>query len=159
MTRSTCDLCDDHPGLVQVAQPLLRHFGLKAAFHGPIATVRCFEDNALLKSTLQQPGEGRVMVVDGGGSLRTALFGDVLASFVLRNGWAGAVINGAVRDVERIATMDVAVWALAPMPRRPSKAGAGVRDVAVSFAGLTFTPGHWLYADANGIIVAPQALA
>lgn len=158
MIRSICDLCDDFPDLVQVAQPLFRHFGAKRAFHGPIATLSCFEDNALLKATLQTPGLGRVMVIDGGGSLRHALFGDKLAAFAIEYGWAGVVVHGAVRDVETLATLPVAVRALGVIPLRPARTGAGVRDLTVSFAGVTFTPGHWLYADENGMIVSAQQL-
>jgi regulator of ribonuclease activity A len=158
MTRSICDLCDDHPDLVRVVGPVFRHFGLRRAFSGPIATLSCFEDNALLKATLQAPGQGRVLVVDGGGSLRCALFGDKLAAFAVENDWAGLVVHGAVRDVEVIATMPVAVRALAVVPLRPGRTGAGERDVPVSFAGVTFTPGHWAYADENGIILSAASI-
>jgi regulator of ribonuclease activity A len=159
MIRSICDLCDDHPDLVQVAQPVLQHYGARRTFHGRIATLRCFEDNALLKATLQTPGAGQVLVVDGGGSLRHALFGDKLAAFTIENGWAGVVINGAVRDVETLAKLPVAVRALGVIPLRPARAGLGVRDLPVSFAGVTFTPGQWLYGDENGVIVSASELS
>lgn len=154
MVRSICDISDDNPGKVRTAKPLFRHFGVRSKFHGPITTIRCHEDNALLKRVLGTPGRGQVMVVDGGGSLDRALFGDVLGSLLRDNDWAGIVINGAVRDVENLRTMPVAVRALAVCPTMPLKLGTGERDVSVTFAGVTFIPGHWLYADENGIIVS-----
>ncbi len=158
MTRSICDLCDDHADLVQVAEPLFRDFGARRAFSGPITTIQCHEDNALVRSTFKTAGEGRVLVVDGGGSLRRALVGDMLASLMIQNGWAGVVVFGAVRDVEVLATMPVAVRALGVCPRPPIKKGVGERDVPVRFAGVAFTPGAWLYADENGFLVSAQPL-
>jgi len=158
MTRSICDLCDDHADLVQVAEPLFRDFGARRTFSGPITTVQCHEDNALVRSSFETAGEGRVLVVDGGGSLRRALVGDKLASLMIQNGWAGVVVFGAVRDVEVLATMPVAVRALGVCPRPPNKNGVGERDVPVRFGGVAFTPGAWLYADENGILVSAQAL-
>jgi len=158
MIRSICDLSDDHRDKVRTARGVFRDFGQQLKFHGPIATIHCFEDNALLKSTLGEPGKGRVMVVDGGGSLERALFGDVLGGLLLRNGWAGVVINGAVRDVENLRQMPIAVRALGICPTQPKKLGSGERDVVVSFAGIAFCPGNWLYADENGIIVSEQPL-
>ena len=159
MIRSICDLSDDHRGKVRAAQGLFRDFGQQLKFHGPITTIHCFEDNALLKSTLGEAGNGRVMVVDGGASMERALFGDVLGSLLLRNGWAGVVINGAVRDVENLRQMPIAVRALGICPTQPNKVGVGERDVVVSFAGVAFCPGHWLYADENGIIVSEDPLS
>jgi regulator of ribonuclease activity A len=159
MTRSLPDLCDDHADLVQVAEPVFRDFGATRAFHGPITTIKCHEDNALVRAAFETPGEGRVLVVDGGGSLRRALVGDKLGSLMLKNGWAGVVVSGAVRDVEVLATMPVAVRALGVIPVPPQKKGLGERDVPVRFAGVTFTPGHWLYADENGLLVSATPLA
>lgn len=159
MTRSLPDLCDDHGDLVQVAEPLFRDFGGTRAFHGTITTLKCHEDNALVRATVETPGEGRVLVVDGGGSLRRALVGDKLGSLMLKNGWAGVVVYGAVRDVEVLATMPIAVRALGVIPVPPIKKGIGERDLPVRFAGVTFTPGHWLYADENGLLVSASALA
>lgn len=159
MIRSICDISDDNPGAVVAAKPVFRHFGTLEKFHGPITTIRCFEDNALLKSILGTPGDGRVMVVDGGGSLDRALFGDVLGALTIKNLWAGVVINGAVRDVENLRQMSLGVRALAICPTMPNKLGTGERDVSVSFAGVTFNPGDWLYADENGIIVSQKPLA
>jgi regulator of ribonuclease activity A len=154
----TTDLSDAHPE-VQVGEPLLRHFGGLGAFGGPIETLRVFEDNALVRAALEEPGAGRVLVVDGGGSLRCALVGDQLAALGARNGWAGVVVNGCVRDTADLAGIGLGVMAIAPHPRRSVKRGTGERGVTVSFAGLTLTPGHYLYADADGIIVAEGPLA
>ena len=158
MIRSICDLCDEHPDLIQVAGPVFTEYGGVRSFHGPITTIRCSEDNLLLKTTLATPGNGRVMVVDGGGSLRKALFGDTLAGLAMQHGWAGVIINGAVRDVENTRDMPVGVRALAACPRRPAQTGAGERDVTVSFAGVDFAPGMFAYADLNGLIVSTRAL-
>ena len=159
MTRSLPDFCDTHGDLVQVADPLFRDFGATRAFHGPIATIKCHEDNALVRSSFETPGEGRVLVVDGGGSLRRALVGDQIGSLMLKNGWAGVLVYGAVRDVEVLATMPVAVRALGVCPMPPMKRGLGERDLPVRFAGVTFTPGHWLYADENGLLVNATSLS
>jgi regulator of ribonuclease activity A len=158
MIRSICDLSDDHPGKVRTVRPLFRDFGQVTTFRGQVTTLHCLEDNALLKQTLGTPGEGRVMVVDGGASLERALFGDKLGALLLENGWAGIVINGAVRDVEFLRQMPIAVRALGICPTQPNKLGTGERDVIVTFAGVTFTPGDWLYADENGIILSATAL-
>lgn len=159
MIRSICDLYDDHPALARAVDPVFRDYGGIRQFHGRITTLRCHEDNLLLRRTLSAPGEGRVMVVDGGGSLRHALVGDKLGALLLQQGWAGIVVNGAARDVENLRDMPVAVRALAACPVRPGKQGSGERDVVVEFAGTVFRPGEWLYADENGIIVSAQALA
>lgn len=158
MIRSLPDLCDAHGDLIQVAEPLFRDFGALRAFHGPVTTIRCHEDNLLVRSTLETPGGGRVLVVDGGGSLRRALVGDQLGSLMIRNGWAGVLVFGAVRDVEVLATMPVAVRGLGVIPVPPHKLGGGERDVPVSFAGVRFSPGDWLYADENGLLVSPRPL-
>lgn len=159
MMRSICDLSDDHFDAVRTAAPLFRDFGGLKSFHGPITTIRCFEDNALLKATLGTDGAGRVMVVDGGGSLRRALVGDKLGALMLHHGWAGIVVNGAVRDVENLRDMPIAVRALATCPTQPQKFGTGDRDQAVTFAGVTFVPGEYLYADENGLIVSAQPIS
>lgn len=158
MTIKTTDLADAHPE-VQVGEPLLRHFGGAPAFGGAIETLRVFEDNALVRAALDEPGAGRVLVVDGGGSRRCALLGDQLATLGARNGWAGVVINGCVRDTADLAGIGLGIMALAPHPRRSVKAGAGERGVTLHFAGLTFAPGRYLYADADGIIIADGPLA
>jgi regulator of ribonuclease activity A len=158
MTRSLPDLCDDHGDLVQVAEPMFHDYGAIRAFSGLITTIQCNEDNSLVRAAFETPGEGRVLVVDGCGSLRRALVGDKLASLMIKNGWAGVVVYGAVRDVEVLATMPVAVRALGICPMPPRKKGVGERDVAVRFAGVMFSPGGWLYADENGLLVSAKPL-
>lgn len=158
MPISTADLCDRYPDEIAVAEPVLSTFGGHAAFDGSIATVRVFEDNVLVRDALEEPGEGRVLVVDGGGSLRCALLGDRLAGLALANGWSGIVVNGCVRDAEALRQLPVGIRALATHPRKSAKTGAGERDVAVTFAGVTFVPAQWLYADHDGVLVAARAL-
>ncbi|HJL16162.1 MAG TPA: ribonuclease E activity regulator RraA [Sandaracinaceae bacterium LLY-WYZ-13_1] len=154
MDWTTADLYDAHEGEVQVAEGRLLAFGRRTAFAGPIATVKVHEDNPLVKETLRSPGEGRVLVVDGGGSLRTALLGDKLAGFGVDHGWAGVVIWGCIRDSAEIDRLDIGVRCLATTPRRSSKHGFGERDVVVRFANIRFDPGAWLYADEDGILVS-----
>ncbi|NWG22027.1 MAG: ribonuclease E activity regulator RraA [Chloroflexi bacterium] len=149
----TTDICDASDGEVQVAAPLLRDFGGVQAFAGPIATVRVFEDNVLVRGALSEPGDGRILVIDGGGSLRCALVGDMLAMLGQQNGWAGIIVNGCVRDTAELATIPIGIKALAPCPRRSAKRGTGSRDEPVHFAGILFVPGHRVYADADGIVV------
>jgi regulator of ribonuclease activity A len=158
MTLATTDLCDLHPE-VQVCEPVFADFGRKRVFHGPIRTLKVFEDNALLRSTLETPGEGRVVVVDGGGSLRCALLGGQLGRLAVANGWAGVVIHGCVRDAIELARCDVGVKALATHPRKSDKGLHGGRlDLQVRFAGVTFHPGAWLYADGDGIVVSERPI-
>ena len=157
MTKPTADLCDEFPDLVQVAEPVLRSFGAET-FSGPIATVRVHEDNVLVRQELERVVEGSVLVVDGGGSLRCALIGDQLAALAVEHGWRGVVVHGCVRDTKALAAIDLGVRALNTCPRRSEKRGAGELGVPVSFAGLTFVPGHWVYADRDGLLVAPRAL-
>lgn len=152
------DLCDAHPDLVRVAEPIFTGFGGVAAFGGPIRTVKCFEDNSVVAERVREPGEGAVLVVDGGGSLRCALVGDNLAAAARDSGWAGLVVFGCVRDVDELAAIEVGIQALASHPMRSVKRDQGLRDVAVDFAGLRFVPDQFLYADNNGIIIAPVDL-
>lgn len=155
---TTTDLSDRHEGLVQIAEPLFMPFGAPDRFAGPIATVRAHEDNVKVRARLETPGEGRVLVVDGGGSLRCALVGDVLAGLGIENGWSGIVIYGCVRDSAVLDTLEIGIRALAAMPNRSRKNGWGEDDVEAQFAGVTFRPGEWLYADADGILVAPAPI-
>lgn len=157
MSLKTTDLSDGH-GDAQVAEPLLRHFGGRRGFHGLLETLRVFEDNALVRAILEEPGAGRVLAVDGGGSLRCALLGDNLAALAVANGWAGVVIHGCVRDSAELAQIDLGVLALATHPRRSVKAGRGERGAELHFAGLTLRPGMHLYADEDGVLVADRAL-
>ena len=152
---STSDLWDAHGDSAIVCELQFRQFGGLAAFSGRMATVRCLEDNVLVKQRVSEPGDGRVLVVDGGGSLRCALAGDSVAGLALANGWAGLVINGCVRDVDALAALAIGVKALGSNPRPSGKDGAGELDVPVSFGGATFTPGALLYSDADGILVLP----
>lgn len=154
---STCDLCDAHKndsdGAFRVLPPVFRAFGGRARFAGPVATVKCHEDNTLVKAALDSPGAGRVLVVDGGGSLRRALVGGNLAAAAARNGWAGIVVDGCVRDVAELAQCTVGIRALAPMPMPTERRGEGQRDVPVQVQGVWVHPGERLVADADGIVV------
>ena len=154
MSYATTDLSDAHPE-AQVADPIFADFGGVQAFHGAIVTLKVFEDNALVRALLEEPGQGRVLVVDGGGSSRCALVGGNLGQLGVKNGWAGIVVNGFIRDSEEIAEQDIGVKALGTHPRKSEKGlHSAHRDRVVSFAGVTFKPGQWLYADADGIVVA-----
>ena len=157
---ATCDLCDAHKGdgsgAFRVLPPVFRDFGAVRAFCGPVTTVKCFEDNSLVKAAVDSPGEGRVLVVDGGGSLRRALLGDNLAALARDNGWAGVVIHGCVRDADALGGIGLGVKALGTNPRPPRKDGAGQIDVPVEFGGIEFTPGALLYADTDGVVVVPD---
>ncbi len=153
MRWTTPDLCDNHPE-VAVADPVFRDYGGKPAFCGRIVTIDCFEDNSRVRDLVGTDGRGKVLVVQGGGSLRRSLLGDMLAERAVANGWSGLLINGCARDVEALAKLPLGVKALAACPVKTDKLGVGEVDVEVSFAGVTFSPGHWLYADRNGVIVA-----
>jgi regulator of ribonuclease activity A len=155
---STPDLCDRYGERVQVAEPLFIDFGGRAALAGEIETVRVLEDNALVRRMLEAEGRGRVLVVDGQGSRRCALIGGRLAALAAANGWAGLVVNGCVRDVGELAAVPLGVKALAACPRAPAKTGAGERGVPVTFAGITFTPGHRVWGDADGLVVGATGL-
>jgi regulator of ribonuclease activity A len=157
---ATCDLCDAHrsdtDGAFRVLPPVFRDFGSRKRFAGPVTTVKCYEDNSLVKAALDTPGQGRVLVVDGGASLRRALVGGNLGAAGARNGWAGIVVDGAVRDVAELAACDVGIRALASMPWPTEKRQEGQRDVPVVIQGVTVRPGEWLYADEDGIVVMPS---
>jgi regulator of ribonuclease activity A len=158
MRVATADLCDEFGAEVQVAEPLFRDWGGAAAFAGSIETLRVFEDNALVRQVLESAGRGRVLVVDGGGSLRKALVGGNLAGLAQRNGWTGLVVHGCVRDSEELRATAVGIKALQTVPRKSAKDGVGEQGIPVTFAGVTFVRGHFLYADADGIIVAERDL-
>jgi regulator of ribonuclease activity A len=158
MRFATTDLSDEFGAEVRVAEPLFRDWGGSASFAGPIETLRVFEDNALVRQALEMPGQGRVLVVDGGGSLRTALVGGNLAALAHRNGWAGIVVYGCIRDTAELAGTPLGVKALNAVPRKSAKTGAGERGVPVTFAGVTFAAGAHLYADRDGIVVADRDL-
>lgn len=151
--RPTADLVDDIGDGVRSCDLQFGQYGGRVQFAGFVSTVRCLEDNALLKSVLSEPGEGRVLVVDGGGSLHTALVGDVIAELARANGWSGLILNGAVRDAATLRTLQIGVKALGTNPRKSSKTGAGERDVVVSFGGVSFAPGEMAFSDEDGIVV------
>ncbi len=155
---ATTDLSDAHADSVAHVDPIFLDYGGQLTFHGPITTLKVFEDNALVRSAVEGPGEGRVLVVDGGGSRRCALFGGNLAQLAAKNGWAGVVIFGCVRDRDELEAEPVGIKALGHHPRKSIKKGAGDIDLPVTFGGVTFTPGAWLYADRDGIIVSPAPL-
>ena len=159
MTLSTADLFDQFEAQVSSCETQFRQYGRVRAFSGQLMTVRCFQDNVLLKQVLSKPGAGKVLVVDGGGSLGTALLGDVVAGLGQTNGWNGIVLFGAVRDTAALAELNVGVKALGSNPKKSRKVGAGELEVPVSFGGVTFTPGHWLYSDDDGILVSATALS
>lgn len=163
MTFATADLCDSHEALVRggqlrVVAPMFRRYGGRATFAGAIATLKLFEDNSFVRKALEQPGNGRVLVIDGGGSLRRALVGDQLAALGVENGWHGIVVHGCIRDSAAIDGMDIGVLALATHPLKTEKKNVGETDIPVTFGGVTFHPGEWLYADADGLLVSVQAL-
>lgn len=153
MPIATADLYDELGESIQSLPLQLRSFGLRRAFDGKIRTVRCHEDNALVKSVLAAPGDGAVLVIDGGGSVNTALMGDLIAASAVANGWAGVVINGAIRDSVAVDGLDLGVKALGTNPRKSAKLGAGDVDVTVSFGGVDFAVGAHLYSDEDGILV------
>lgn len=150
----TADLYDIHGEQLKICSPVFRHYGGHRSFHGTIATLKCFEDNALVRDQLSQPGQGRVLVVDAGGSLRCAMLGDQLAQLAVDNGWAGVLMYGCIRDSVEIGEMPLGVLALATHPRKSVKQGVGEVAGAVTFAGVTFNPGEWLYADEDGVVVS-----
>jgi regulator of ribonuclease activity A len=155
--RPTADLADEIGPDVRSCDVQFRQFGGRAQFAGPISTVRCFEDNTLLKSVLSAPGEGGVLVIDGAGSLHTALVGDVIAELARSNGWAGMVVHGAVRDASALRRIDIGIKALGTNPRKSTKTASGERDVEVSLGGVTFVPGDIAYSDDDGIVVVAAA--
>lgn len=157
MTAATADLFDAHPDALSCETPL-RSFGQRRRFAGKIRTVKSYQDNVLLKDMLGKPSEGEVLVIDGGGSLRCALIGDMIATLGMKNGWAGVIVYGAIRDSVAIDGLDFGIKALATNPRKSAKHGDGEVDVPVSFGGVTFVPGHWLSSDEDGILVSPTPL-
>ena len=158
MRFKTADLCDDHAGDIVIAEPIFRSFGGLDRFNGPITTVRCLGDNSLVRDTLNTPGDGGVLVADGEGLLNCSLLGDALGLKAVENGWAGLVIHGCVRDSETLKTLALGVKALATYPLKTVKRGLGEKNVSLRFAGIDFFPGHWLYADPDGIVVSKENL-
>lgn len=164
MTFATCDICDAHEdllagGALAVVPPLFKAYGGKPAFSGPAHTLKVFEDNALVRSTLEQPGHGQVLVIDGGASLRCALVGGNLAVLASRNGWSGIVVDGCIRDSVEINACAIGVRALATHPQKSIKKGVGEAQLRVMIQGIAVHPGNWIYADQDGILVAREKLA
>ncbi|MCH9827381.1 MAG: ribonuclease E activity regulator RraA [Gammaproteobacteria bacterium] len=158
MSFATTDLSDAHPE-AQVCQPVFADFGGRIAFHGPVATLKVFEDNVEVRAMLAEPGEGRVLVVDGGGSDRCALVGGNLGVLGVKNGWAGIVVFGCVRDSSELEQCDLGIKALGLHPRKSEKGLHGAqRDRVLTFANVSFSPGAWLYADEDGIVVSDKAI-
>jgi len=158
MNFKTADLCDEFSAELQIAAPVFRHFGGRRRFAGPAATIKCFEDNSRVKEAVGEPGKGRVLVVDAGGSMRCAVLGDLLAKQAADNGWVGVVVYGCVRDSADIAEFDLGVIALAAMPLRSEKKNEGQRDVHVQVPGARIRPGDWVYVDEDGMVVAGRSL-
>jgi regulator of ribonuclease activity A len=158
MSFATADLVDAHSDIVKSCDAQFRQYGGRVRFHGPIRTIKSAEDNALVKQTLATAGDGAVLVIDGAASLRCALVGDLMAELGQKNGWAGLVIWGAVRDAVALAGLDIGIKALGSNPWKSNKNGTGEVDVPVSFGGVEFRPGHWLYSDEDGILVSSRRL-
>ena len=157
--RATPDLYDDFEDIATTCSEQFRDFGKKRQFSGPIRTVKCRNDNQLFRALMDEPGDGAVAVVDGKGSTEVALIGDIIAAKAAKNGWSGVVINGAVRDVVELARIDLGIKALGTNPAKSVKRGEGAVDVVLHFGGARFEPGHYIYCDENGVLVAPQALS
>lgn len=158
MATALADLYDEHGESLRVAAPIFRDFGGQAEFEGPVAIVKVFEDNTLVRAALEQPGDGQVLVVDGGGSLRCALVGDMLGELAVKNGWAGIVVYGCIRDSAALSRLPVGIKALGANPRKSVRRGEGDKDLPVRFAEIVIKPGDYLYADADGLIVADRRL-
>jgi regulator of ribonuclease activity A len=158
MEFHTADLCDQHGDSLAVLAPMFRHFGGHRSFGGRIATLKCFEDNSLVRECFSEPGEDRVLVVDGGGSLRCALVGDQLAALAVKNHWAGVIVYGCIRDAEAMRDMPLGVMALASHPMKSVKRGVGERGLKLSFGGVDFLTGAYLYADEDGVVLSAASL-
>ncbi|MFP8965348.1 ribonuclease E activity regulator RraA [Pokkaliibacter sp. CJK22405] len=153
------DLCDAFPDKVQVCEPVFKSYGGSICYGGKIVTIKCFEDNSLVKDMVKKRGDGKVLVVDGGGSLRHALCGDLLAGQAMANGWEGVIVNGCIRDAGLIGEMTIGVHALATIPLRSANEGKGELNIPVRFAGVTFVPGQYVYADLNGVLASETPLS
>ncbi len=160
---ATADLCDTNEdmiraGKLRIVAPMFRSFGGRPNCYGEIVTLKLFEDNSFVRKTLEQPGAGRVLVIDGGGSLRRAILGDQLAEMAVKNGWSGVLAYGCIRDSAAISAMELGVFALATHPQKTDKKNIGETNVPVAFGGVTFNPGEWLYADSDGVLVSAEPL-
>lgn len=158
MSFATADLYDEHEENLQIAMPMFNDYGGKKKFSGPASTVKVFEDNSLVRAALEEPGNGRVLVVDGDASLRCALVGDMLAELGKNNGWEGIIVYGCIRDSGVIGSMDIGIKALNTNPRKSVKKGIGERDIPVSFADVIIKPGNYIYADEDGVVISTEKL-
>jgi len=158
MSFATADLYDEYGEDLQIATPMFNDYGGITQFSGPASTLKVFEDNSLVRAALEEPGQGKVLVVEGGASLRCALLGDMLAELGVENGWVGIIIHGCIRDSAVICKMGIGVKALNTNPRKSVKKGIGDRDVVVTFADVTINPGDYIYADEDGFVVAKSKL-
>ncbi|MFB3089750.1 MAG: ribonuclease E activity regulator RraA [Gammaproteobacteria bacterium] len=158
MTFATADLYDEYQEKLQIASPMFNDYGGNLKFCGPASTVRVFEDNSLVRAALEEPGEGRVLVIDGGASLKCALLGDMLVELGKENDWAGIIVYGCIRDSALIANIAIGVKALNTNPRKSIKKGIGERDVSVSFADVIISPGDYIYADKDGVVISAERL-
>ena len=158
MIFKTADLYDEYGDDLKVALPIFRDYGGKKIFHGPISTIKAFEDNSLVRKVLEEPGDGRVLIIDGDESLRCAMVGDMLAKLGMENGWEGIIVFGCIRDADVISKINIGVKALNTNPRKSLKQGLGVKDVPVTFAGITFNVGEYVYADIDGVIVSENKI-
>lgn len=154
----TADLCDDFDAELSILDPDFTGFGQRSRFYGQVTTIKCFEDNSLVREAVSSPGQKRVLVIDGAASFRCALLGDQLAELAIKNNWNGIIVNGCIRDSYDISTMSIGIKALATHPLKSTKRGVGERDVAINFSGVTFRPGDYVYSDEDGIVVAERAL-
>ncbi|MBC3928163.1 ribonuclease E activity regulator RraA [Undibacterium sp. CY21W] len=163
MSFASCDICDANEdklvsGELAALPPVFKSYGVKTKFSGPATTLKAFEDNGMVRTVLETPGNGHVLVIDGGGSLRCALVGGNLAVLAEKNGWAGIVVHGCIRDVDEINACNIGVRALAAMPVKSVKWGGGEQNLRISITGVAVSPGDWIYADADGVLVARQQL-
>ena len=159
MQIKTSDLCDNHDGKVRVADPIgFKDYGGKKDFYGRIRTVKCFEDNSFVRKTLEQKGEGDVLVIDGGGSMRCALLGDMLGEIAVNNKWSGIIVFGCIRDSAAVSLLQLGVKALNTNPLKSAKRNEGQENISVQFAGLNFVPGEFVYCDVDGIVISSEEL-
>jgi regulator of ribonuclease activity A len=158
MEFKTADLCDEFSAELQIVAPVFRSFGGRQRFAGPASTVKCFEDNSRVKEAVSEPGKGRILVIDAGGSMRCAVLGDLLAKQAADNGWAGVVVHGCIRDCADIATFDLGVVALGTLPLRSERKNEGQREAPIQLPGAIVRPGDWVYVDEDGMVVSTRAL-
>ncbi|HBC57621.1 MAG TPA: putative 4-hydroxy-4-methyl-2-oxoglutarate aldolase [Gammaproteobacteria bacterium] len=159
MEYVTPDLCDEYPQQVRVISPMFQQFGKRRSVGGEVVTIKCFEDNSRVKEQVAESGAGRILLVDGGGSKRCALLGDLLAAKGADSGWAGIIVYGCVRDVDILADIDLCIQALASHPQKSTRRGEGQVNIPITIGGVTVSPGEFLYADNNGVIVSTEPLA